>query len=350
MRLRRASVSAVLIGLSSLGLVPIAMADVVNILPGSTFKAPGNAVRGLVQSESPTEVVVKLGNTMQKVPTGAIASITYDGHPSEIDLAQSRENAGAYADAAARYLEAATKAAGKPFIQESALFGQARAVTDLALTDPSRTADAVKLLDAFVKAHPNGRHVVPALDVLAKLQLAQGDYAKVDDTLARMDKLPESADRATVLRAKVFSRKGDFAKAASELDTIIKGAPEGSIRKRDAQLAKSEVLVGMKKFAEAETLVQGVIKSAPPEDSATQALAHNTLGDCLRAAGKPRDALYAYLHTDLLFSKDKEQHPKALARIAELWRELKQDDRATEVSDRLRKDYPRSPYAATAAK
>ena len=41
------------------------------------------------------------------------------------------------------------------------------------------------------------------------------------------------------------------------------------------------------------------------------ASAYNTLGDCLRAAGRPKDALIAYLHTDVLFAKDKEQHPRA---------------------------------------
>ena len=87
-----------------------------------------------------------------------------------------------------------------------------------------------------------------------------------------------------------------------------------------------------------------MIQGAPAEDAATQAAAHNTLGDCLRAAGRPKDALYAYLHTDLLFFKDKEQHPRALAQIVQIWRELKRHDRADEALDRLKAEYPKSPY------
>ena len=91
---------------------------------------------------------------------------------------------------------------------------------------------------------------------------------------------------------------------------MIGSSPEGSAKRRDAQLAKAESLVALKKFAEAEALVRGVIAGAPAEDATTEALAHNTLGDCLLAANRPKDALYAYLHTDLLFFKDKEEHPR----------------------------------------
>ena len=53
-------------------------------------------------------------------------------------------------------------------------------------------------------------------------------------------------------------------------------------------LAKSESLVGLKKFTEAETLVREVILGSPAEDAEAQAPAYNTLGDCLRTAINPR--------------------------------------------------------------
>ena len=93
-------------------------------------------------------------------------------------------------------------------------------------------------------------------------------------------------------------------------------------------------------------MLHEVIQGNPPEDAAAQAPAYNTLGDCLRAANRPKDALFAYLHTDLLYSKDKEEHPRALHQIAELYRQLKQDGRADEFAQRLKQEYPRSPWAA----
>jgi tetratricopeptide (TPR) repeat protein len=181
-----------------------------------------------------------------------------------------------------------------------------------------------------VKSYPNCRHIVPALETLARLQLQKGD-AGVEKTIGELAKQPQEVDRAAVLRAKVLAKWGDHEKAIAELESMIKNAPDGSTRQREARLAKAESLVVLKKFAEAEADVRAVIKATPTEDYQAQSAAYNTLCDCLRAAGKPKDALYAYLHTDLLYSKDKEQHPRALANASQLFRELKRDDRADDL-------------------
>jgi tetratricopeptide (TPR) repeat protein len=301
-----------------------------------------------VTAETSTEVTVKVGATTQAVPVSQITSIRYDGRPPSIDLALSRETAGNFLEAADLYKKAAGEAAAKPFIAQDALFSQARVMADLGLTDPSKADQAMTLLESFIRTNGNTRHLLPALETLAKLQMQKGSYAAVEQTLDKLSKIPQTADRAAVLRAKVASRKGDHDSAIKEFDKLISEGKEGSVRRRDAQLAKAESLVALKKVAEAEALVRAVIKAAPAEDAGTQSVAHNTLGDCLRAAGRPKDALFAYLHTDLLFFKDKEQHPKALAKIAQTWSELKREDRAAEVIDRLKAEYPKSPYTAAA--
>ena len=333
----------------SLALAATAGADDVVLVPNSTVKnALGGRVKGAIQSESPTEVVVKLGANTTTVPTGEIASVKYDNEPPSLILAQSKEAAGLLAEASDLYKKAVSEASGKPFIAQAAQFHQAYALAQLALSDPSRASEAANQLESFVNAYPNGRHIVSALDTLARLQLQKGDYAVVEKTIARMDKQPQSTDRAAVLKAKVFAKQGNYEKAIAELDRLIQGAPEGSVRRREAQLARAECLVGQKKFAEAEAALRDVIKATPAEDAQVQSAAYNTLGDCLHAAGKPKDALWAYLHTDMLYAKDKEQHPRSLAHIARLWRELKHDDRADEYWQRLKQEYPASPWLTSA--
>jgi len=191
MRPRRPFFPAVLI---LLGLAALAVADDVLLVPGSTVKnAAGGKVRGTVQSESSKEVVVTLGATTTAVPTSEIVSIDYSGQPPTMIQAASRETAGAMAEAADLYKKAAGEADGKPFAQQAARFHHANALGELALNDANRLPEALGLLEAFVKAYPNGRHVVPALDTLARLQLMKGDYTAVDRTLAEMAKLPQSA-------------------------------------------------------------------------------------------------------------------------------------------------------------
>ena len=323
--------------------------DVVTLTLDATTKgaAAGGIFRGTVVSESPSKVEVKLGNNVTAIPTAEIAAIVYDGHPVSLEQAQAKDAAGSLAEAIELYKKAVGEAATKPFIAEDAAFGQARATADLAQVEPDKVADAIAQLDAFSRKYKDGRHVGPALEALAQLQIARENYSGAEATLVALGKLPGGNDRSASLRVKLLSHKGQAADAITEIDKMIAANPDGSVRKRDAILAKAGVLVTLKKYGEAESLVRSVIKAAPPEDAATQAIAHNTLGDCLRAAGKSKDALYAYLHTDLLFSKDKDEHARALGQIAQLWRELKRPDRADETLERLKQDYPRSAAAQT---
>ena len=324
-------------------------ADDVVLVQGTTFKqGSGGKVRGTIQSETPSEIVLKLGANLINVPIDQVDSVRYDGQTPTIILAESSEGGGQLEKAAELYKKAASESEGKPFIEQAAKFKQASVTTDLALADPTKAGEAVALLDTFVKANPNTRHTPAALEKLARLQLQKGDYAQVEKTIALMEKFPRGADRAGVLRAKVSAKKGDYAESITELDKLIKASPDGSPRQREAKLAKAESLAGLKKFGEAEADLRAAIKSLPAEDVAAQSAAYNGLGDCLRAAGRPKDALLAYLHTDILYSKDKEQHPRALAQIALLWRELKRDDRADEIQQRLKVEYPQSPWTKPA--
>jgi tetratricopeptide (TPR) repeat protein len=333
-----------------LGVAAVAGADDVMLVPGGTVKAAGNRLRGTIQAETPTEV--RLEGQGQPIPVDQIASISYTGQPPNMTLGDTRESAGALSEAADYFQKAAADAAGKEFLVRAAQFGRARVLTDLAQGDPSKAPQAIEALEAFIKANPSSRQLGPALEMLARLAMQKEDYDRAAKALADLVKIPWAADRAAVLQARMLSRRGQFEQAIAALDKMVNGVPKDSIKYREAQLARAESLAGLKKFDEAEATVLAVIKAAPAEDAEAQALAYNTLGDCLRAADKPKDALYAYLKTDVLYSKDKEQHARALSHIAQLWRVLRRDDRADETIERLKQDYPNSPWlaAATSAK
>jgi TolA-binding protein len=344
---RRVVVSRVLVAALAVGWCGMLKADDVSLIPGATFKqAIGGRVKGQVQSESPGEVVVLLGATTTSVPVDQIASIRYDGQSATYQLAETREANGQLAEAAELFKKAAAEAAAKPFPLQAALFREAEVLTALALIEPDRIKDAKERLTRFVQAYPNGRHIAAARGCLARLQLNADDFKGAEATIAELAKLPKAGERAAVLKTKVLARQGKHTEAIAELDRLISSYPKGSERQRAAMLAKAESLAGMKQFKEAETLLRQVIQGNPAEDAAAQAPAYNTLGDCLRAANRPKDALVAYLHTDLLYSKDKEEHPRALHQIAALFRQLKQDGRADEFVKRLKDEYPRSPWVA----
>lgn len=318
--------------------------DEVALIPNSTFKAPGGRLRGQIQSESPTVVKIQAATGLQEVPVDQIDTISYEGQPSSFLVAQTKVAGGDLAAAADQFKRAASDAAGKPLIVQAAQFGQAHATAELALTTPSKANDAIAQLELFLKNYAKSRHQAPALEDLARLYLQKGDTDKADKALDELEQVSWAADRAAVMKTRVLAKKGQYDEAIKTLDKIISGAPKGSERAVEARLAKAENLASLKKFDEAEATVKDVIKETPPEKADIQGLAWNTLGDCLRAAGQPKAALLAYLHTDILYDKDKEQHPRALYSAAQLFRELKRDDRADEKMDELKQKYPQSPW------
>jgi tetratricopeptide (TPR) repeat protein len=342
----------ILLGASALAVAAAAArADNVNLVPGSTFKqAQGGIVRGIVQSESPSEVVVQLGASTISVPTDQIAGIEYNGQTQLIQLGETRMNAGQYDDAAAQFKKAAADSAGKPFIIEAAQIREAQALAESALIDPDRMKDAKDRFAAFIRAHPNSRHIAAAREGMARLQMRTEDYAGAEASVAELAKLPRASERAAVLKARLLSRRGDYGGAVAELDKLIAALPDKSARRREAKLAKAESLAGGGKFEEAESLVREVIAASPAEDVAAQSAAYNTLGDCLVAAKRHRDAVLAYLHTDLLYAKDKEEHPRALYQLSRMFREIGNTVRAEEYAQRLKQEYPRSAWTANLAK
>ena len=128
-----------------------ARGDDVNLIPGSTFKqAIGGRVKGQVQSESPSEVVVLLGATSTSVPTDQIQSIRYEGQSANFQLAEARESSGQLSEAADLFKKAATESAGKPYPLQAALFREAEDLTDLAAVEPDRIKEAREKLTKFV--------------------------------------------------------------------------------------------------------------------------------------------------------------------------------------------------------
>ena len=57
----------------------------------------------------------------------------------------------------------------------------------------------------------------------------------------------------------------------------------------------------------------------------------------MREANRPKDALIAYLHTDMLYAKNKEEHARALYNLSKLFDSVRGDaQRAKECLDRLK--------------
>lgn len=321
-----------------------AWADDVTPIPGSSLKPPGGKYKGQIVSETATELNMTINGKNQTLPVDQIGAVEYTGQPQAFNVAAVREQANHLNDALDQYAKAIAASSDRPLMAREARFARARVLAQVAMIDPKRRSEAIAALESFVKSNPNVRQTVPALELLTRLSILENDFDRADRAVVEMRRIAWASDKAALWNARILSKRGKHAEAIAAIDAVLSKLADGSARKREALLAKAESLAGLSRFDDAEKLARDVIKSADAEDAAAQAVAWNTLGDCLRSANKPKEALLAYLRTDLLYPEDKEQHARSLAEIVRLFRRLKQDDRADEVYARLKQDFPASPW------
>lgn len=335
-----------LCGITSALLVATAAADDVILVRGSDLPSTGGRIRGKVERETPELVRVD----GRDIPLDQVADVTYDNSPPSFAQARSQDSNNNFDRAIELYTQAANEARN-PLLAQDSRFRLAAILAKKAQADVSTRDQAIKALQTITTEMAGSRHYGPALELLANLQIETREFDGADSTLQDLAKISWAADKAGVLRAQVMVKRGQSDQALSELETLIGRLPESSPSRIRADLARAEAMAALDRFEEAETIVREIIEEAEPEDAATLAPAYNTLGDCLRAAGKPRDALFAYLNTDILYASQADEHARSLAAIAQLWRILNRDDRASSVVGRLRDQYPNSRYlpAATEA-
>ena len=329
--------------LLSLVLGAHAQADDVVLAPGATVRAPGGRLRGTIERE--TAESIRINGT--DVPIDEIAEVEYNAPGVSYTQAALKESGGDL-EAAAELFQKAASESTNPLVKQDARFRHAAILGRLALADPSKRDEALAALGSIAKDLKTSRHYGPALERIADLRIAAEEYDEADAALAELASIGWATDRAAVRRAALDVHRGQAEQGLDALDALVDRYPEGSVEHRAAMLARAEALAALGRFDEAERVARAVIDAAAPEDAATLAPAYNTLGDCLRTAGKSRDALFAYLHTDILYSTQPDDHARALAAIAQLWRALNQSDRADEVLDRLRREYPNTPSLSTA--
>ncbi len=200
----------------------------------------------------------------QKVPLNQIDLIEYDSATPSFTLAESRMNVGAVSEAIGLYTKAIDEAKGKTFVERAAQYGKASALADMALADPGKLDEAIANLGAFIQANGSSRQLGPALESMIQLNLMKGDIARAENALDDLSaKVPTASGRAAVLKARILGKKGEHAQAIQSLDQLISQAPKGSAQSREAMLAKSENLVALKKYPEAEEVVRQVIQERP---------------------------------------------------------------------------------------
>jgi tetratricopeptide (TPR) repeat protein len=323
------------------------------------IKTTTGVISGKVVGVSPYKVEFQQvpSGAAKEVPVNQIVLLTFDGEPFSLKTAKNLIAVEhRYRDGLAALEKVKPEELGdRPEVQQEWEFYRALAVAKLALEGAGSVIEACKQMLVFVNDHPTSYHYLEACETIGDLLMANRSYAEAEKYYGKLARSPwpdyQIKAGVAVGYAQLDQGKTDEALRSFEAALAAPGGEEPLVQaqRSAAQLGKAAVLTATKKPGEAIALVEGLLPKADPNNGKLIARAYNTLGNAYRQAGKPKEALLAFLKTHLLFpTAGAELDAEALYNLAELWEQLHKPERAVEARKILTEKYPNSPWAKKA--
>lgn len=316
-----------------------------------TRKSDTKALNGDVTTVTKDKITVKDGvGKITEVPSNDLVDIEWTGEPTGLILGRGPEKNRKYQAALDEYNKAIKDPKAKGNILAEIEFAIARTTAKQALfEDATKSDDAVKKLETFIKARAESYHFYEAIFLLGDLLVAKKDFAAADTHYQKLNNAPwpDYKMAAKNASAKAALAGNDQAGALAKFEEVaaMKGdTPAEVFRRNEALVGKASVFVAQQKYDDALKVVDSIIETSTTEDGPVMAEAYNIQGDVLQAQNKVKEAILAYLHVPLLFEKEKTAHAKALFNLAQLWPKVDQPERGEQAKRELQEGYPESEW------
>ncbi len=320
----------------------------------SVVGSRGTPTFGSVAEMSREQVTIETRQGKKQFAVNEIQKLSYGDEPAELRRARESILRGQLESARADLDRVVVSEVRRPEAVQDIEFYKGYCDGRLALAGGGDKAAAVRQLRTFLEkpANKDSYHYYAVVELLGDLAIGLSSYenaVKYYDMLAAAP-WPDFQMKAAVLSARAMIANGQFAEAAKKYESVLAmGIDDARARdlKQFATIGKAVCLAETGKADEGAALVNAIILE---NDSQTKpelfGRAYNALGTCHLKADRPKDALLAFLHVDLLFYQDPDVHAEALYYLKDLWKDAANDsDRAVRTRGLLNSRYSGSPWA-----
>lgn len=309
---------------------------------------------GRIEAEDAAKIVLRSNTGPREIPARDVRDVIYGvGSPqarvewssaANDERRATAETSGAarekaLASALAKY-EELQKSVTEPNARAQLEFSMARLTALRAQQDPEAAKLAITRLADFHAKHPAAWQTTACLRLLARLQLRAGDPAEAVQTYEALAATPgldkETAQDSELKVADLLVHAKKYSQAEEKLKNLLQATAGDDAATARVQIALAACQAARGKLADASKALETLIRNT--RDPALKALAYNTLGDCYRQAGQLEDAKWQYLFVDVVYHQDREEHARALYNLYKVFKELKDDAKATQFRDQLEKD------------
>jgi tetratricopeptide (TPR) repeat protein len=314
-------------------------------------KGSGRSLSGKITQVTPFGVSVQSAEGTKQFTADQISKLIFQGQPLEIERARSQMNSGRY-DGAIEELQKISQPPKRPEIKQEIDFLMAKANAELAFRGSgSVTAqDAGRGINEFIRNNPQSMHLFPATELLGRLlfsvqefELAEKEFVKLNES-----KWPEYVLKGNFLRGESLVEQGKFAEAVNAYQSILDSAANDDLTLNykllaKARLAKANALAG--NDSESIKTLEELIRVENAENAILFAYTYNSLGSVYLKQDNLKEAMLAFLHTDLLYNTEREAHAEALYNLAQIWPKLDQIERANQTRQNLKNLHRNSVWA-----
>jgi tetratricopeptide (TPR) repeat protein len=317
------------------------------------FFAKGPPARGTIPADSGMtwdRVTIETSGVPREIGVNEIIRITFKEDPTELNVARNHVLQKNYSLAINELKKLDGQRIDRPYVRQDIEYYKALCQCKLALTEGGDKAAATSAMKAFVTGAPKSYHFYEAAEVLGDLAMASGNWADAAKYYGPIAGAPwaDYQLRANYAIGRAFIGDKQYDQAIEKFDAIISSAhstAEALRQKSLATVGRALCLAETGKVSEAIAALQDIINKNDPQDVVLFARAYNALGRCHLKENKPRDALLALLHTDVLFYADADSHAEALHHLSKLWNDVNKPDRAVAARNTLRERYAGSVWA-----
>jgi tetratricopeptide (TPR) repeat protein len=318
------------------------------------FLTKGSPSRGNIPDGGMTrdQVTLEATGRTQQIAVNDIVRITFKEEPAELNSARTAVLQRNYNQGITDLKKLEGQQFSREFIKQDIEFYRSLCQARLAMSEGGDKAAAIESMRKFAASAQQNYHFYEAAEVLGDLAMASGKYADATRYYTPITNAPKSWPeyhmRASIAlgRALVGEKKFDEAlEKFKAVSTSDQSTPEALKLKNLATVGQAVCAAELGKPEDGITQLQELIRKNDPQDAVLFARAYNALGRCYLKQKKPKEALLALLHTDVLFYADADAHAEALYHLSKLWNDVNKSDRAMAARTTLRERYAGSVWA-----
>jgi tetratricopeptide (TPR) repeat protein len=323
---------------------------VVQAQDDQVFGLKGTPTRGTITTITAAQVKINASGVPRTFEVKDVLKVTFGDEPDALRAARDKVLAGDYEAAQGQLAKIDMAKVTVEGVKQDIEFYQALCLAKLALGGQGETSKAAGLMVKFKRDNATSYHYFESLQVLGDLAVALGSFDRASEFYGDLGKAPwpEYQLKSVILESHSLMAAGKYAEALTKFELVINSSltvGEITEQKMYATVGKAQCLALTGKPDAGIKLLEEIIAGQDSSDEKLFGRTYNALGACYAKAGKPKDAVLAYLHTDLLFNSDADAHAESLYYLSKLWGEITQPDRGKRARDTLQNTYPTSRWA-----